>query len=522
MSFAEKKPFVWQRECLNRWLSNHGRGTVRVVTGAGKTYLAVQSIAALAKSPLLAPGMPLRVKIVVPKTFLVHQWANVLKTELRLTGQRIGYYYGGHKNRSERDIMIYVVNSARYALSRHIMGDLRDGYSVLLIADECHHYGSEENARIFDFIPLLGAAATRFFSLGLSATPETFDRGLEQNLGREIFEYGFTEALNAKIISDFSIFRVGVDFSTDELADYTEFTTIITRCLSRLKGICPALRHADSASFFALLQRLTSDRNQSTASLAQSALANLYKRRETVYLAEARIPCVVELIGRLRADARIIVFGERIEAADRLYRQLARDFPGQVGHYHSQLSPEEKRLALGRYQNSEIRILVSCKALDEGLNVPQTDVGIILSETASARQRIQRLGRILRRSDENRTACLYALFVRQAAEEPDRLGDLDASELTYNSARREFSSLPYDSLCSKVLAQQLSRGTPEKLLCELRQNMRLGIVRSDFLLPEPDCQARADAATGAEKNYWITMLLLSRARNEKTKPQPQI
>lgn len=51
--------------------------------------------------------------------------------------------------------MIYVINSARYTLSRHILRDINMGYAVLLIADECHHYASAENRKIFEFLPYL-------------------------------------------------------------------------------------------------------------------------------------------------------------------------------------------------------------------------------------------------------------------------------------------------------------------------------------------------------------------------------
>lgn len=523
MRTAEKKPFVWQTECLDRWLDNQGRGIVHVVTGAGKTFLALKAISALEKSALIARNVPLRVKIVVPKTFLMYQWANALKSELGVSNQQIGYYCGTHKELGDKEIMIYVINSARHTLSRQILQDLRGGGAVLLIADECHHYASEENFRIFDFFPYLPDCKGKFFSLGLSATPETSadNRSLEPYLGKEIFAYGFSQALRSKIISDFSIFRIGVDFSPDELADYTDLSDSVVRCLGRLKALRPALRQADSSRFFALLQKLTLDSNPDIAALAQAALSFIYQRREVVYLAQARIPCVTALISELRPDSKIIVFGERVESADSLYRRLCKAFPGQVGRYHSKMSDVAKKFALNRYQNAEIRILVSCKALDEGLNVPQTDVGIILSETASARQRIQRLGRILRKGDENRTACLYTLYVRQAGkgdesgEAPAGLDGFDTTVLGYNSDREEFTAPLYEQLCDRVSASLLSQNTSEALLSQVWQNMRLGVVRNDFLRPEQDCLARVrTASTKAERNYWITMLLISRANAE--------
>ena len=93
----------------------------------------------------------MKVKIVVPKVFLAKQWAQTLQDDLAVSREEIGIYSGVHKDPPHRKYMIYVVNSARYTLARHLLEDYREGHAILLIADECHHYGSQENSRIFDF-----------------------------------------------------------------------------------------------------------------------------------------------------------------------------------------------------------------------------------------------------------------------------------------------------------------------------------------------------------------------------------
>lgn len=72
---------------------------------------------------------------------------------------------------------------------------------------------------------------------------------------------------------------------------------------------------------------------------------------------------------------------------------------------------------LERFRNSEILILITCKALDEGIDLPDVEIGIILSGTGMERQRLQRLGRILRKSEGKESACLYYLFVKESMEE---------------------------------------------------------------------------------------------------------
>lgn len=518
MDLKEKKLFSWQEECLERFIENEGRGIVNVVTGAGKTILALGAVLRLTQNQELMGDRDLKIKIIVPKTFLVHQWAKAIKAELPVIGNEIGYYYGKHKEKTSKKYMLYVINSARYALSRHIMEDMEHGSSVFLIADECHHYGSEENFRIFEFFPYLIGYQGRFFSLGLSATPEPPPSGhsLEPYLGKEIYKYGFESALQSKIISEFSIFRIGVDFTEEECEEYDLFSKRILAAKLKLKKLCPGIWQLERGQFFARLQRLASDDNPQIAACARAFLNASYGRQKVVLFAEARIACVCELIERLSETSKIIVFGERIEMADILYAQLKERYAGQVGRYHSELSEQEKKNALYRYQNSEIRILISCRALDEGLNIPETDVGIILSETSVLRQRIQRLGRILRKTTDGHAASLYSLFVNQANESDSDLGELskfDLFELFYDSAENEFISAAYEQLCRRVRRYLRLRHVEQAVLSEVEKNLRRGIVHSDYCLKKEACRERITAAASKdEKNYWVTMLLMAKVK----------
>lgn len=503
--------YAWQEDCLRLWFQNSCRGIAHVVTGAGKTFLALGAVSRLEADPGLLDGRGLQVNIIVPKIFLVHQWASVLQRELAAAPEDIGYYYGGRKGGPRKKYMLYVVNSARYALARHILDDMDRGRCVLLIADECHHYGSAENARIFDFFPHLPAGGGRYFALGLSATPAVPVGGirLEPFLGGELYHYGFAEALRADIICACSVFRVGVDFSLGEKGEYDALTNRLTIAMCQVKRLCPALARLAGAPFFARLQALTGDKDPRLAGAAQATLALTRQRTELVYLAENRVACALALVVRLPEEARVIIFGERIECADTLFQALHRQYPGRVGRYHSDMGAAAKKAALAQYQNGEIRILVSCKALDEGLNVPQTDVGIILSGTATARQSIQRLGRILRRTADGHSSRLYVLSVNQAGEEdPLELAPAHVHTLTYDSARGEFSYPEYESLCH-IARETLHKKAAPALLAEAEKNMRLGIVRGDFRLPaEVRTEKIRTAPTLQEKNYWITMSLL--------------
>ena len=137
-----------------------------------------------------------RVKIVLPTIPLARQWQTALLHHIKDPSLRPGFYGGGTRDRADRPIMIYIVNSARNTLADHIRRDFALGRRVLLICDECHHYQSPQNRLIFDFARSSFAAGGQYACLGLSATP--FDSPdsavLTDALGPEIYRYDVRQA----------------------------------------------------------------------------------------------------------------------------------------------------------------------------------------------------------------------------------------------------------------------------------------------------------------------------------------
>ena len=121
------------------------------------------------------------------------------------------------------------------------------------------------------------------------------------------------------------------------------------------------------------------------ASRAGDPLAGL---RETILIAERHLP------------NRMIIFHESIDAADAIGDLLTRrGFRADV--YHSRRSHAARLRALSLFRSQQLDVLVTCRALDEGLNVPDVSVGVIAAGTSSRRQRIQRMGRALRTSEKD-------------------------------------------------------------------------------------------------------------------------
>ena len=131
--------------------------------------------------------------------------------------------------------------------------------------------------------------------------------------------------------------------------------------------------------------------------------------------AARRIPAAVAIAEQNRGR-RIIVFHEEIKSAEVLLK-LLHDRGHSVGIYHSQLGSDKRRDNLLQFRRGMLEVLVCCRALDEGVDVPESDVAIIAASTSSSRQRIQRIGRVIRVHKDKQKAKIYTIYITEREEE---------------------------------------------------------------------------------------------------------
>lgn len=502
--------YLWQEECLSAWFNNRGRGIVQAVTGSGKTLLALEAACRLEHKL----GQKLNVKIVVPTGALMRQWERAVHTffvTAALPPPKIGLRGGGFKDKKDCPYMIYVVNSARYELARQILSDLRQGKMVLLIADECHHYKSGQNQLIFEFLPHIQPWVRHFFSLGLSATlpPGEGRKYLASVLGREIYTYGMEKALVLQTVCPCAIFHISLPFTQKERIDYNSLTDKINRLYSNLLSLCPSLRFAALHERFELLRELSGSQNLQIADMAASYMMLTFQRKNLICLASLRLSCVCALIPRLDSGEKIMIFGERITQADQLYQLLSRQYPQRVGRIHSQMGTQANKNILERFRTGDIRILITCKSMDEGVDIPDVAIGIILSGTSAQRQHLQRLGRIIRKKEGKERALLYYLHIAESSEDSCFLPeskDLQLLDLEYHPENGEFFCAEYQEKTAWLLENLRKTGVGEENLKEVRRCLQIGIVRADWKRDINVLNARIRQANYAsEKNYWICM-----------------
>ena len=366
-------PRKWQAEALREWKKGF-RGIVKVVTGAGKTVLAETCMVAFREK--YPEG---RIVIIVPTIALLDQWFVSLTEELHVPDQEIACFSGEDKKRTPKPVNILVVNSARKLASK-----ISGGKDSFLIVDECHRVGSIMNAQA-----LRGKHRA---TLGLSATPERqYDEGFEKNvlpvLGPIVFTYDYRQGLHDRIVAPFELINVHVDMLAHERAAFDKLSRQAARAFARLQKEGGTKEHLTR-----ILQR--------RAAVSSSAVM--------------RIPVTAALIEKHKGK-RTLVFHERIEAANSLLN-IINSRKHSCTIYHSKIGPILRRDNLRLYRRGVFDILVTCRALDEGTNIPETTVAIIAASTASERQRIQRLGRVLRPFPGKKGAIIYTIYASKPEE----------------------------------------------------------------------------------------------------------
>lgn len=353
-----------------RWLADH-RGVASVVTGGGKTIFAFLCMEVFDRE--YSDG---RYIILVPTITLLDQWYVSLREDFGVAESEIACFSSQEKTAKSAKINILVINTGRTMVRK-----LSQGTPSFLIVDECHRAGSPENAKA-----LQGTFAA---ALGLSATPEReYDEGFQQHvvpaLGPVIFEYDYVQASRDQVITPFDLINVKIDLLPHEQDEYEKLTRRAAVLFRKLK----------------------------TDPEADSKLKRIFQNRAAISAqAKMRIPVAAKIADEHRG-MRTIIFHERVSSANTLCAILKKR-NHSVCLYHSKIAPNWRRDNLRLFRQGVFDVLISCRALDEGMNVPETAVAVIASSTASQRQRIQRLGRVLRPARGKSKATIYTLFATE-------------------------------------------------------------------------------------------------------------
>ncbi len=364
----------YQQDATNAWLQAGGRGMVVLPTGAGKTVVAYEAIA----------RMGVRTLIIVPTIELLRQWKVGVTTSLQLPDQMVGATGGGEHSTGPITVITY--DSA--AMKRRRL----DGYG-LLVFDEVHHLPAESYRVIV-------AKAKAPWCLGLSATLERADgrhHELVELIGPVVYQRDAEELSAQKHIAAYKERRIYVDLAPEEEIRYetlmAEWRWYLATHRSQF-GI-------GANMFSAIVRRSGFDAD------ARRALRAHHEARLVALNAEAKLAAIEALL-RKHANDKVIVFSEYVGMVDRMSQQL------MLPAITYRTPAIERKAILESFRSGEITKLATGRVLNEGVDVPDANVAIVASGSASMREYVQRLGRILR--PKATEAQLYEIISRRTTE----------------------------------------------------------------------------------------------------------
>lgn len=340
----------YQEEAVKAWTSSGMRGVIVLPTAAGKTHVAIEAIQAVGKSTI----------IVVPTIDLIDQWVKKLE---QVFGTEVGRIGGGVDDLKPLTVVTY-----DSALMRAEKLGNRFGF---LVADEVHHLPSPS----FRHIAEMYMAPAR---LGLTATYERADLlhlELESLMGGKIFERGYDEL--TEFLADFSLVKMKVELDPDELDEYERERELFTNYLRRHR-----MRFRGPWDFEAFIRRSWNPEGR-------EALLAWRRAREIAFNPRAKLAAVRTILSRHRGE-RTIIFTEETTQAYALSKELL------VPCLTYKTPDDERKEALARFKEGRSRVMLTSRVLDEGVDVPEASLAIVLSGSGSPRQFRQRLGRILR------------------------------------------------------------------------------------------------------------------------------
>lgn len=434
MSFEIQERFTlepWQEEAVAAWLGAEDprlgprHGILEIYTGAGKTVVALGAMAAVATE---APGT--KFAVVVPTIALAEQWVAAISERTSLPAARVGMVGGAKSDGFRRkDVLVYVLASARTrAGERSRLARDAEGHAVMLVVDECHKAGAPSSSRIFD--------APTTSRLGLSATPLREGADAQDDLGQVLpleqqrhgralggvcYRLGLREGYERGMLPRYEIHHHGISLTRKEQEEYSLLTHRVTEArqeVSRCGG--------SPESYLSYLTGRAFNVSAALHSAAARLQSAYLERKHFLYRASERMRVVERVLVQSWEDERLgppqgaVLFNERIgdesssedddeeeelaTGAESLYQRIrglaasgALPFaPRAVALEHSRKSAAERQAALAGLREGSVQVLVSVKALQEGIDIPDVGLGVSVASTASARQRIQTMGRVLR------------------------------------------------------------------------------------------------------------------------------
>ena len=425
----DKSLFFYQAEALNKWKYNNYQLLFEMATGTGKTRTAIAGIKFLNQSRkrlvtiISTPqntlskqwkdeveGQHLSFDESVVVDGSVSKWDNVLLKLLLKNGAGMADH-----------ICLYTTHNTASSVkfTKIIEQNLPSSTDVLFVGDETHWLGARkfQNALLPSYK----------YRIGLSATPSRWfdDLGtskLIEYYGKDNFEFTIRDALTEynpitgkHFLVNYHYLISKVSLNEIESNEYQD----VSKKISKLWNV----KDSDSDAAISL-DRLLEKR------------ANIIKNAEEKYV---QLECILNELEHKGRIENLIIFVSPQQIASVLeiladhnlmFHKLTEKEGTKAEKKFGNKSEREHIIA--KFKSGDYQVIVAIKCMDEGIDIPTADVGILMASSTNPREYIQRVGRIIRQSPGKKSAKLYDICV-----DTIHLGDDNSSILERKIRNKE-------------------------------------------------------------------------------------
>ena len=359
-----------QKKALNSWAANSFRGSIIAGTGFGKSrcaILACDYIVQRINNPkiiLLVPTIQLQKQF----TDEFHKW----NLEHCLKHVEIMCYQSAYK--------------------------LQNNNYDLVVCDEIHLGLSEEYRKFF-----LNNKTEKILCMTATLPEEQEYREILAKLAPTIYTITLDQCVSLGIVGPYEIYCMPVELTPQEREDYKAINNQFVRCKYAL------------GQFDAFNQAKMIMGNKNAHPEDKAVAAQFYKaireRKAIVDFAENKVNKFKHLI-MTHPDKKVLVFS----GANEFTNTLCNSVKPLAVSYHSGKTKKQRETSLKSFKDDEVNILCSTKALNQGLDIPNANLGIICGLTSKSLSMIQRVGRLIR-FEEGKIGKVVILYVKDSQEE---------------------------------------------------------------------------------------------------------
>jgi superfamily II DNA or RNA helicase len=423
-SFPYDKPRDYQMLAFENWKNNGQKGLFAMATGTGKTITSLNCLLEIYKRNGYYKAV-----ILVPTITLVNQWekecwkfnfCNIIKVYSKNTEWRsnIELLQMAEKYRKPNEpTQNFIIISTYVSFARENVFSVLNSFErakVLFIADEAHNMGSPSILKRLSTINYLRR-------IGLSATPERqFDEDTNKKLYRFFgaeekftFEYSMEEAIQKGVLCRYYYYPHLVKLTDEEMANYVELSEKISKYFNYnsgefdkkddiLMGLLLARKRIihKAANKLDAFKKIIEERYEKNGNLKYS-LIYVPEGNKPDYFPEADLFDKAEQVADdAVSDHLIDIYTEAVMRVDK-YITVRKFVSGQ----------KDRDEILSEFAKGKLQVLTSMKCLDEGVDVPRSELAIFCASTGNPRQFIQRRGRVLRKHPDKYMAEIHDLVV---------------------------------------------------------------------------------------------------------------